>query len=78
MINFHDLATKAHGGDKESLAILIIEAPKGMMGNLSPEEFAKIQQFFVTMPRLKHVVNLTHPKTKKKGKVVLEGLQSFF
>ena len=41
MINFHDLATKAHGGDKESLAILIIEAPKGMMGNLSPEEFAK-------------------------------------
>ena len=41
MINFHDLATKAHGGDKESLAILIIEAPKGMMGGMSPEKFAE-------------------------------------
>jgi len=46
--------------------------------NLTQEQFAKIQNFFVTMPRLKHTVNLTHPKTKKKGKVVLEGLQSFF
>lgn len=41
MINFHDLAKKAHGGDKESLAILIIEAPKGMMGGMSPEQFAE-------------------------------------
>ncbi|AGE60357.1 baseplate hub [Pelagibacter phage HTVC008M] len=48
------------------------------VNNLTQEQFAKIQDFFVTMPRLKHTVNLTHPKTKKKGKVVLEGLQSFF
>ena len=48
------------------------------VNNLTQEQFAKIQNFFVTMPRLKHTVNLTHPKTKKKGKVVLEGLQSFF
>ena len=41
MINFHDLAKKAHGGDKESLSILIIEAPKGMMGDLAPEQFAE-------------------------------------
>lgn len=41
MINFHDLAKKAHGGDKESLSILIIEAPKGMMGNMAPEQFAE-------------------------------------
>ena len=48
------------------------------VNNLTQEQFAKVQNFFVTMPRLKHTVNLTHPKTKKKGKVVLEGLQSFF
>ena len=30
------------------------------------------------MPRLKHIVNVTNPKTKKKNKVTLEGMQSFF
>tara|TARA_B100001093_G_C26538805_1_gene889229 strand:+ start:43 stop:747 length:705 start_codon:yes stop_codon:yes gene_type:complete len=46
--------------------------------NLTQEQFAKIQMFFTTMPRLKHVVNVTNPKTKKKGKVTLQGMQSFF
>ena len=46
--------------------------------NLTQTQFGKIQNFFATMPRLKHVVNVTNPKTKKKGKVVLEGMQSFF
>ena len=46
--------------------------------NLTQTQFAKIQGFFATMPRLKHVVNVTNPKTKKKGKVTLEGMQSFF
>jgi hypothetical protein len=46
--------------------------------NLTQAQFIKIQSFFTTMPRLKHVVNVTNPKTKKKGKVTLEGMQSFF
>ena len=45
---------------------------------ITGEQFKKVQDFFVTMPKLKHTVTVTHPKTKKKGKVVLEGLQSFF
>jgi len=46
--------------------------------NLTQAQFLKVQDFFTTMPKLKHVANITHPKTKKKGKVVLEGMQSFF
>ncbi len=46
--------------------------------NLTQEQFAKLQSFFTTMPRLKHVINVTNPKTKKKGKVTLQGMQSFF
>ena len=46
--------------------------------NLTQEQFAKIQQFFTTMPKLSHTVTLTHPKTKKKAKYKLEGMQSFF
>jgi hypothetical protein len=41
MINFHELAKKAHGGDKEALTVLIIESPKGLMGDMSPEAFAE-------------------------------------
>lgn len=46
--------------------------------NLTQNQFAKIQGFFSTMPKLSHTVTLSHPKTKKKGKVVIEGMQSFF
>ena len=46
--------------------------------NLTQAQFLKIQQFFTSMPRLKHIVNVTNPKTKKKNKVTLEGMQSFF
>lgn len=41
-MNFHDMAKKAHGGDKEAMSLLIIEAPSGMMGAKSPEAFAEM------------------------------------
>ena len=46
--------------------------------NLTQDQFAKIQSFFTSMPRLKHEVKVTNPKTKKKGTVTLQGMQSFF
>ena len=45
---------------------------------MTQSQFAKVNEFFTSMPKLKHEVKLTHPKTKKKGKVIIEGLQSFF
>ena len=44
---------------------------------LTSQQFEKISDFFNTMPKLRHIVNITNPKTKKKSEVVLEGLQSF-
>jgi hypothetical protein len=46
--------------------------------NLTQEQYRKLNNFFVTMPRLKKEINVTNPKTKKKGKVTLQGIQSFF
>mgnify|MGYP005993031741 FL=1 len=46
--------------------------------SLSSEQFAKIQKFFNTMPRLQHEVEVVNPKTQVKSKVMLQGLQSFF
>ena len=46
--------------------------------SLSSEHFKQIQNFFETMPRLRHEVKFKNPNTKKQNKVTLEGMQSFF
>ena len=46
--------------------------------NLNSEQFALIQNFFETMPKLQHTIEVYNPKTKVKSEVVLEGLASFF
>ena len=46
--------------------------------SLTSDQFSKLQEFFETMPRLSHTVTVTNPNTKKKNKVTLEGLNSFF
>ena len=44
---------------------------------LTTEQFTKMTDFFQTMPKLSHTVEVTNPKTNVKSEVVLEGLQSF-
>ena len=44
---------------------------------LNTEQFESIIEFFNSMPKLRHVVDVINPKTNIKSEVVLEGLQSF-
>ena len=46
--------------------------------NLTAEQFERLGGFFQTMPKVQHVVEVKNPKTKKKGEVIIEGIQSFF
>jgi len=46
--------------------------------NLNSDQFAKVQAFFETMPKLSYTLEVYNPKTKVKSEVVLEGLASFF
>ena len=46
--------------------------------NLDRKTFDKLNQFFDTMPQLKHAVEVENPKTKVKSKIVLKGAQDFF
>ena len=46
--------------------------------DLPQKAFSKVRNFFATMPRIKHEVEIENPKTKVKSKVVLQGLQDFF
>jgi len=41
-------------------------------------QFKEVQKFFDTMPKLKHTIKVTNPKTKVKSEVVLSGLNDFF
>ena len=45
---------------------------------LNSKQFADVQKFFDTMPKLTHTVKIENPKTKKKSEIVLSGLNDFF
>ena len=67
--NGEEVYDKASTSDKDR---------KDFIENLTQEQFLKLQHFFKTMPKLKHEVKVTNPKTKKKGTVVIEGSPEFF
>ena len=46
--------------------------------SMTADNFENISNFFSTMPKLIHVVEVKNPKTKKKNEIPIEGLQSFF
>ena len=48
------------------------------LNSLSSKQFQKIQQFFDTMPKLRHKASWMCPTCKKEDIKVIEGLNSFF
>ena len=45
---------------------------------LNTKQFKDVQNFFDTMPKLKHEITIKNPKTKKESKIILNGLNDFF
>lgn len=41
------------------------------------DQFQKVTDFFETMPKLRHFVEVENPKTKVKSEILVEGLESF-
>ena len=46
--------------------------------SLTHSQFEKVQQFFETMPTLKHEIEIVNPKTKVKSTITLQGMNDFF
>ena len=68
-----------HSGEEIYNAIDVTDKElEEFVGNMSTQNFEDVSKFFETMPKLQHVVNVKNPKTKKKGEILLEGMQSFF
>jgi len=45
---------------------------------LNSQQFALIENFFATMPKLQYKGTVNNPKTKKDSEVLIEGLSNFF
>jgi hypothetical protein len=45
---------------------------------LTTKQFEKIQEFFATMPKLSHTIEITNPNTGVKSEYEIEGLVNFF
>jgi len=50
----------------------------GFIESMTHEQFEKMNNFFVTMPRVKKEVKVKNPNTDVESTVVLEGMASFF
>ena len=48
------------------------------IGSMSTDNFDDLTNFFSSMPKLIHEIEVKNPKTKKKSKIPVEGFQSFF
>tara|TARA_Y100000992_G_scaffold296153_1_gene258004 strand:+ start:484 stop:1188 length:705 start_codon:yes stop_codon:yes gene_type:complete len=68
-----------HDGEKKYSRVDMSEKDlEEFVDSLTGEQFEKVGEFFETMPKVQHSIEVTNPKTKKKGEVVIEGIQSFF
>jgi hypothetical protein len=56
---------------------LSIKELDDFFNSLTQQMFEKLQDFFTTMPRLKHEIKIENPNTKVTSTMVLEGLGDF-
>ena len=69
---------EVHDGDKIYNRVDISDKDiEEFIDSFSNEQFEKVQNFFETMPKLRHTIEVENPKTKVKSEVLLEGLESF-
>ena len=67
-----------HGEDVYNTIDISTKEKNNFFDSMTQGMLEKIKDFFVTMPKLRHVIEIKNPKTKKKSEVVLEGLSDFF
>ena len=69
---------EVHDGDKVYNRIDITDKDiEEFMDSMNTEQLQMVLDFFQTMPKIRHPVIVTNPKTKVKSEVVIEGIDSF-
>ena len=74
----HNCVAEIHDGDKIYNRVdMDTKEINEFVDSLNTSQFEGLMNFFKTMPKLRHAISVTNPKTKKKSEVILEGLDSF-
>jgi len=68
---------RVYVGEEDSGTFSFKEA-REWVETLTNVQFEKVQNFFDTMPTLRHELKVKNPKTKVENTVVLQGLVDFF
>ena len=69
---------EVHDGEKVYNRVDVTEKDiEDFIESFSTTQLESVINFFDTMPKLRHTMTITNPKTKVKSDIVLEGLQSF-
>ena len=66
-----------HGDDVYNKVDMSSKEIEEFIDSLTTDQFEKITKFFDTMPKLRHIIEVTNPNTGVKSEVTLEGLTSF-
>ena len=72
------MAVLYHGDEEYDMIDHSHQEKLDFLDGLTQDQFMKMQQFFDTSPKLSHEIEIQNPKTKKKSKLKLEGMQAFF
>ena len=80
--NMFKLLTKCvieiHDGDTIHNKADVTDKELGeFVDSFSTEQLSNVMEFFETMPKIRHVINVTNPKTEVTSEVVLEGMDTF-
>lgn len=69
---------EVHDGDKVYNRVDITDKDiEEFIDSFDNKQLESILNFFQTMPKLRHPVKVTNPKTKVESEIVLEGLENF-
>ena len=65
------------GGEVIHYIDMTSEDIEGFIDSFNGDQLILVLKFFETMPKVRHVVDVVNPKTKVKGEVLIEGIESF-
>ena len=70
--------TEVHDGDTiHNRADINDKELTEFIDSFNTKQLENLMKFFETMPKLRHIVNVTNPKTKVVSEVILEGMDTF-
>ena len=74
----HTSIDEVHNGDEIITRVDMTDKElTDFIDSMNTQQLESIMNFFNTMPKLRHVLEVENPKTKNKNEVLIEGLNNF-